>query len=383
MSDFEQYLEQIRTLTRDVFIPFEPQLEADGDVPEIIHDKIRQAGLYSISIPEKYGGLDLSMEQQVRLTMEFTYASSVYRSVFSTSIGLCSQALLDFGTEEQIETYIPPMGRGECVGAFCLTEPEAGTDAGALKTTAIRDGDNYVINGGKRYITNASVAGVLIVMAKTDPAAGRGKGISAILVDPKTPGINMSRMTNLLGQRGTVLNEIEFTDCRVPVTNLVGEEEGLGLRAALRGINSARTHVAATAVGQATRILDEAIDYATTRHQFDQPIAEFGTIEAMIADSYVELKAAKEMTLAAARGFDSGTIPTTDIMAAKYYASEMVSRVADRGVQILGGKGFVENNIITQFYRDTRLFRLFEGASQIQQRNIARALVKERSGEAS
>ena len=378
MSDFEQYLEQIRTLTRDVFIPFEPQLEADGEVPEIIHQNIRDAGLYGISIPKQYGGMDWSMEQQVRLTMEFTYASSVYRSTFSTSIGLCSQALLDFGTQEQIETYIPPMGRGECVGAFCLTEPEAGTDAGALQTTAIRDSDHYVINGNKRYITNASVAGILMAMAKTDPNAPRGQGISAILVDPQTPGIKFTRMDNLLGQRGTVLNEIEFTDCRVPRSNLVGGEEGLGLRAALRGINSARTHVAATAVGQATRILDEAIDYASSRQQFGQPIAEFGTVEAMIADSYVELTAAKEMTLAAARKFDTGTIPTTDIMAAKYYASEMVSRVADRGVQILGGKGFVENNIITQFYRDTRLFRLFEGASQIQQRNIARALVRDR-----
>jgi len=378
LSDFEQYLEQIRTLTRDVFIPFEPQLEADGEVPEIIHQNIRDAGLYGISIPKQYGGMDWSMEQQVRLTMEFTYASSVYRSTFSTSIGLCSQALLDFGTQEQIETYIPPMGRGECVGAFCLTEPEAGTDAGALQTTAIRDSDHYVINGNKRYITNASVAGILMAMAKTDPNAPRGQGISAILVDPQTPGIKFTRMDNLLGQRGTVLNEIEFTDCRVPRSNLVGGEEGLGLRAALRGINSARTHVAATAVGQATRILDEAIDYASSRQQFGQPIAEFGTVEAMIADSYVELTAAKEMTLAAARKFDTGTIPTTDIMAAKYYASEMVSRVADRGVQILGGKGFVENNIITQFYRDTRLFRLFEGASQIQQRNIARALVRDR-----
>ena len=380
MANFDDFLEQTRVLTRDVFIPHEAQMEEEGDVPENVMQAIRSSGLFAISIPEAYGGLQFTQEQQVRLTFEFTYASSVYRSVFSTTIGLCSQAILDFGTEAQREQYLPAMAAGQCIGAFCLTEPEAGTDAGALQTTAVETGHDYVVNGRKRYITNASIADVFVLMARTDPATTGTGGISAILVDPQTTGIEVNRMTKLLGQRGTVVDEIEFSDCRVPVTNLVGTQEGLGLRAALRGINHARTHVAATAVGQATRILDEALAYARERQQFGQPIGEFGTIQALLADSYAEIQAAKAMTLEAARLFDagveSGQLPTTQIAAAKYYATEMVTRVADRAVQVLGGKGFVEDNIITQFYRDTRLFRLFEGTSQIQQRNIARAIMR-------
>ena len=380
MSEFDLFLEKIRSLTHDVFIPLEPQMEAEGDVPAEAMAAIRDSGLFAISIPQAYGGLQWSQEQQVRLTFEFTYASSVYRSIFSTTIGLCSQVILDFGTEDQKQQYLPAMAAGNCIGAFCLTEPEAGTDAASLQTTAINDGHEYVINGRKRYITNASIADVLVLMARTDPQSKGGGGISTILVDPRTPGISMKRMDNLLGQNGTVLNEIEFTDCRVPVTNLLGQQEGVGLRAALRGINHARTHVAATSVGQAMRLLDEALAYARERQQFGQPIGEFGTIQAMLADSFAELQAAKMMTLDAARKFDegvvSGRLPTTEIATAKYYASEVVTRIADRAVQILGGKGFVENNIITQFYRDTRLFRLFEGTSQIQQRNIARDLMR-------
>jgi acyl-CoA dehydrogenase len=381
LSDFEQYLSTIRELTRNVFIPHEAQMEAEGDVPPQVVQAIKESGLFGISLPDAYGGMGWTQEQQVLLTFEFTYASSVYRSIFSTTIGLCSQAILDFATESQCQTYLPAMAAGDCIGAFCLTEPDAGSDAGSLATSARLDGPEYVINGQKRYITNASIADVLIVMARTDPASSGAAGISAIFVDPGTPGITITRMDNLLGQRGTVVNEIEFRDCRVPVANLVGGVEGLGLRAALRGINSARMHVAATAVGQAQRLLDEALTYAREREQFGQPIGEFGTIQAMLADSYTEIQAARAMTLEAARLFDtgvaSGQLPQTEIAAAKYYASEMVTRVADRALQILGGKGFVENNIITQFYRDTRLFRLFEGTSQIQQRNIARALVRD------
>lgn len=379
MANFERYLEKVRELTETIFIPLEAQMEAEGDVPEPAMQAIRDSGLFAISIPEAYGGLAFTQEQQVRLTFEFTYASSVYRSIFSTTIGLCSQAILDFGSDEQRRHYLPRMAAGECIGAFCLTEPEAGTDAASLQTTAVMDGGDYVINGEKRYITNASIADVLVVMARTNSDVAGSGGISAILVDPETPGVTITRMDKLLGQRGTVVNEITFTDCRVPVTNLVGDKEGLGLRAALRGINHARTHVAATSVGQAMRILDETASYAREREQFGQPIGEFGAIQSMLAQSYAEIEAARCMVLEAARAFDegviSGRLPTTQIAAAKYYASEMVTRVADSAVQVLGGKGFVEDNIITQFFRDTRLFRLFEGTSQIQERNIARAVL--------
>ena len=380
---FEASLDQVRRFTREVLIPYEQKLEDTGEVSDEILQGIKDIGLFAISIPPEYGGLGFSQEEQVLLTFEFTQASAVYRSIFSTTIGLCSQALLDFGRDDQKNAYLPRMATGECIGAFALTEPEAGSDAGALTTKAIRDGDEYVINGTKRYITNAPYAGVFIIMARTDPATKGGKGISALLVDAGTPGITVGPIPDMLGQKGSASTEIYFEDCRVPVSCLIGTEEGRGLGAALRGINHARTHVAATCVGQAMRLMDEMVDFAIQRRQFDMAIADMPSIGNMIADSYAEMSAAKAMTLEAARAFDRAVadgsrLPTTDISAAKYFASEMVSRVADRALQIMGGAGYMEGNPITRFYRDTRLFRIFEGASQIQQRNIARDLVAAR-----
>lgn len=380
---FEASLDQVRRFTRDVLMPNEQRVEDEAAVPAEILQQIRDIGLFAISIPESYGGLDFSMEQQVLLTFEFTQASAVYRSIFSTTIGLCSQAILDFGRDDQKQRYLPGMARGDIIGSFALTEPEAGTDAGALTTKAVRDGDTYVINGTKRYITNAPYADVFLVMARTDPDSKGGAGISALLVDAETPGITVGPIPKMLGQTGSASTEVYFEDCRVPASALVGDQEGRGLGAALRGINHARTHVAATCVGQAMRLIDEAVDFAIGREQFGGSIADMPSIQNMLADSYAEMNAARAMTLEAARDFDraqaDGTrLPTTEIAAAKYYGSEMVSRVADRALQIMGGAGFMEGNPITRLYRDTRLFRIFEGTSQIQQRNIARDMVRAR-----
>ncbi len=380
---FDASLEQVRRFTREVLIPAEQKLEDEAEVPAAIIQQMKDIGLFAISIPEAYGGLEFTQEQQVLLTFEFTQASAVYRSIFSTTIGLCSQALLDFGTDEQKETYLPGMAAGDIIGAFALTEPEAGSDAASLTTKAIRDGDSYVINGTKRYITNAPYAQVFLVMARTDPDSTGGSGISALLVDSGTPGLTVGPIPKMLGQTGSASTEVYFDDCRVPASALVGGQEGGGLRAALRGINHARTHVAATCVGQAMRLIDEMTDFAIQREQFGTPLADMPSIQNMIADSYAETQATRAMTLEAARAFDravaEGTpLPTTEIAAAKYFGSEMVSRVADRAVQIMGGAGFMEGNPITRMYRDTRLFRIFEGASQVQQRNIARDVVARR-----
>ncbi|HKK29437.1 MAG TPA: acyl-CoA dehydrogenase family protein [Alphaproteobacteria bacterium] len=381
LHDFATYIAVIDRFTDDVLIPNEPRLEAEDCVPEEITQRMRELGLFGISIPEEYGGLACSQEEQVRLTFAFTRASAVYRSRFSTTIGLTSQAILDFATEEQKRTWLPRMASGEVTGAFALTEPEAGTDAGALRTTARRDGDHYVLNGWKRYITNSVEADVFLCMARTEESQQGSHGVSAFLVEAGTPGFEPLPPPKLLGLRGSHSGEIRIENCRVPAANLVGGVEGRGLNAALRGINSARTHVAATCVGQAMRLVAEATAHARTRQQFGEPIGNFQMVQGMLADMQADMLAARALTLEVARDFDkavaAGTpLPFPAIASAKYFGSEMVCRVADKAVQILGGAGFIEDNPITRMYRDVRLFRLFEGTSQIQQQQIARAMLR-------
>lgn len=375
---FEDYLAAVRDLSQNVFRPNEPRLTREDGVPEDLTQAMRDIGLFGISIPEEYGGLACTMEEQVRLTFEFTQASCVYRSRFSTTIGLTSQAILDFATEEQKRRYLPDMAAGTCTGSFALTEPEAGSDAGSLTTSARRDGNEWVIDGEKRYITNAPQADVFLVMARTDPNDRTAKGVSAFLVDAATPGVSVGEPPRMLGNEGSHVCYVWFEGARVSADALVGGREGSGLRAALRGINHARLHVAATCVGQSIRLIEEMTAYARQRRQFGQIIGEFGQIQAMLADSQAEMAAARALCLECARAFDAGdAIPHVEIASAKLFASETVSRIADRAVQILGGMGYMEDmSPIPRLSRDVRLFRIFEGASQVQQANIARAMLR-------
>ncbi len=372
---FGDYLAAVEAFTRDELIAAEDRVEALGQVPEDLVRRLAEMRLFAISIPEEYGGLELSQEQQVRLTIAFTQASAVFRARFSTTIGLCSQAILDFGTEAQKRKYLPAMADGRCTGAFSLTEPDYGSDAASLATRAVRDGAGYVLNGVKRYITNAPDADMFLVMARTGgPGAG---GVSAFAVDAGAPGIRAGRPFDMLGQRGSRVSEVYLEDCRVPADALIGGEEGLGLRAALRGINHARTHVAATCVGQAKRLISEALAHARSRRQFGVPIGDHQLVQAMLADMRAETYAAEAMVLDCARRFEQRPLPFADIASAKYFASEMVSRVADRAVQILGGAGYMAGSPVARLYRDTRVFRIFEGTSQIQQQQIARAMLRD------
>jgi len=362
-NDFETYLAAVERFTDEVLIPNEHRLAEEMRIPEDITQQMRELGLFGISIPEEYGGLGCSQEEQVRLTFAFTRGSAVYRSRFSTTIGLTSQAILDFAS------------------AFALTEPDAGSDAGGLTTTARRDGDHYVLNGYKRYITNAPDADLFLVMARTDETQKGSRSVSAFLVERGTPGIEPLPPTPLLGQHGSRVGEIRIDNCRVPAENLVGGVEGRGLNAALRGINTARTHVGATCVGQAIRLIAEAVAHARQREQFGEPIGNFQLVQGMLAEMQADMLAAKALCLEVARAFDKAIaddtqLPFADIAASKYFGSEMVCRVADRAVQILGGAGFVEDNAVSRMYRDVRLFRLFEGTSQIQQQQIAKAMLR-------
>ena len=377
--NFDDYLTAVRELSQDVLRPNEHRLTREGGIPEDLTEALKEIGLFGISIPEEYGGLGCSMEEQIRLTFEFCQASCVYRSRFSTTIGLTSQAILDFGTSSQKEFYLPKMAAGECTGSFALTEPEAGSDAASLKTKAERDGDIWVINGEKRYITNAPQADVFLTMARTNPNDKSANGISAFLVDASLPGVSVGEPPRMLGNEGSHVCYVWFENVRVSESALVGGKEGAGLKAALRGINHARLHVAATCVGQAIRLIEEMTNYAARRIQFDRPVGEFGQIQALLADSQAEMAAARALCIDCAKAFDlGGPIPHVDIASAKLFASETVSRIADRAVQILGGVGYMEDmSSIPRLYRDVRLFRIFEGTSQVQQANIARAMLKD------
>jgi acyl-CoA dehydrogenase len=379
-AEFETYLDGIRRLVRDRLIPAEPRLEGQETLPEDLTQLLRDAGLFGISIPLAHGGLGLTMEQQVRVMFEVTRASSVFRARFSTTIGLGSQPILYNGTDAQRAEWLPRMASGAVTAAFCLTEPEAGSDAGGLRTAARRDGDAYVLDGTKRYITNARQADIFIVMARTDPASRDAAGISAFIVPAGTKGLSCGPADRKMGQDGSATSEVVFDGVRVPAAALIGGREGGGFKTAMRGINHARLHVAVTCVGQAQRLMDEALFHAMNRRQFGQPLAEFQLVQAMLADMRAETQAARSMILETARAFDAAGEAQgpliADIACCKLFASEMVGRVADRAVQIHGGMGLVRGYPIERFYRDVRHYRVGEGSSEIQRMLIARDLLK-------
>lgn len=374
----EDLLAAVRRFVDGRLVPLEAQVDADDDVPPELVAEMRDLGLFGLTIPEAYGGLGLGMEEEARVAMELGRTSPAFRSVFGTTIGIGSQGIVIDGTDAQKQHWLPRMARGEVIASFCLTEPEAGSDAAALRTRAHRRGDRYVLEGTKRYITNAPRAGVFTVMARTADTERPADGISAFIVDATTPGIRLGRPEKKMGQRGAPICDVVFDGCEVPAEAIVGGVEGRGFRTAMKVLDRGRLHIAAICVGTASRLIDEMTRYAAERRQFGRPIADFQLVQAMLADSETERRAARALVLEAARSRDAGARVTMEAAMAKYFASEMVGRVADRAVQVFGGAGYVADYGIERFYRDVRLFRIYEGTSQIQQLVIARELLADR-----
>ncbi|WP_201579656.1 acyl-CoA dehydrogenase family protein [Psychrobacter sp. Pi2-52] len=369
----------IRNFVNDQLIPMEHWVAENDRLPEEIIAQMRELGLFGLTIPEEYGGLGVTMEEEVTLAFELGRTSPAFRSLIGTNNGIGSSGLVIDGTEAQKQKYLPRLASGEIIGSFCLTEPESGSDAASLKTTAIKDGDTYIINGTKRYITNAPQAGVFTVMARTDPQNKRSGGISAFIVESDTPGITLGKIDKKMGQKGAHTCDVIFDNCVVPVDALIGGVEGVGFKTAMKVLDKGRLHIAAASTGAATRMLNDALNYAVERKQFGQPIASFQLIQGMLADSKAEIYAAKSMVLDAARLRDEGKDVVTESSCAKMFATEMCGRVADRAVQIHGGAGYIADYGIERFYRDVRLYRLYEGTTQIQQVIIARNMIKEAS----
>ena len=317
------------------------------------------------------------MEEEVGVAFELGRTSPAFRSLFGTNNGIGSQGIILDGTAEQKARYLPRLASGELIASFALTEPGSGSDAASLTTSAVRAGDDYVLNGTKRYITNAPEAGIYTVMARTDPHDKGAHGISALVVERGTPGLSLGRPDRKMGQRGAHTCDVIFENCRVPAANLIGGREGVGFKTAMKVLDKGRLHIAAVCVASAERMLADALAYALERRQFGAPIAEFQLIQAMLADSRAEIYAARSMVVDAARRRDDGHDVGTEAACAKLFASEMCGRVADRAVQIHGGAGYVSDYAIERFYRDVRLFRIFEGTSQILQLVIARNMIRE------
>jgi acyl-CoA dehydrogenase len=361
---------------REQVVPLEEQIEEEDRIPDQLRSRAAEMGLFGYALPEEYGGLGVTMREDVRLAFEFGYTTPAFRSLFGTNNGIAGQVIARFGSEEQKKAYLPRMAAGELIGSFALTEAEAGSDPAGVRTTARRDGDEWVINGAKRYITNAPIADLFVVFARSNPEEKGGRGISSFVVASSTPGVTVGPKDKKMGQAGAWTAEVLFDDARVPADALIGEE-GRGYSKALSVLSRGRLHIAALCVGMAQRVLDESVAYAATAKQGGAPIGRFQLVQAMLADTHAELLAGRSMVQDVAARYDTGEDRSVGPSSAKLYCSEMVGRAVDRAVQVHGGLGYLRTTPVERFYRDARLFRLYEGTSEVQRGIIGGALLRE------
>ncbi|MGH3305296.1 MAG: acyl-CoA dehydrogenase family protein [Streptosporangiaceae bacterium] len=392
-ASFDQILTAVRQFVRDRVMPREDEIEQSDAIPDDLRAAAAGLGLFGYALPEEYGGAGATVTQDVRLAFEFGYVTPAFRSMFGTNNGIAGQVIARFGSMEQQQAFLPRLASGELIASFALTEPEAGSSPAGLKTSARRDGADWVLAGSKRFITNAPLAGLFVVFARTGHAAEAGStagsgtsggsgessprpghGISVFLVDADSRGLTVGPRDHKMGQRGAWTAEVHLDDVRVPADRLVGAE-GRGYRSAMTVLARGRLHIAGMCVGTAQRVLDESVAHAALSKQGGRPIGDYQLVQAMLADSYAELAAGRSLVLTAAERYDAGADVAAGPAAAKLYCSEMVSRVADRGVQIHGGLGYLTSTVVERMYRDCRLYRLYEGTSEIQKLIIARELL--------
>lgn len=375
-SDFADILAATRQFIRNQVVPRELEIMAADRVPDDIRDQTKNMGLFGYAIPQEWGGLGLNLAQDVELAMEFGYTSLALRSMFGTNNGIAGQVLVGFGTDEQKSRWLEGIASGDVVASFALTEPGAGSNPAGLRTKAVKDGDQWVINGRKQYITNAPTAGLFIVFARTRPADAEGPGIAVFLVPADTPGIQIGSKDAKMGQEGAWTADVSFDDVRVGQDTLVGGSEDIGYRAAMTSLARGRVHIAALAVGSAQRALDESVAYAATATQGGTPIGNFQLVQAMLADQQTGVMAGRALVREAARLWVTGEDRRIAPSSAKLFCTEMAGNVADLAVQIHGGSGYMRDVPVERIYREVRLLRLYEGTSEIQRLIIGGGLVK-------
>ncbi|AQT81686.1 acyl-CoA dehydrogenase [Mycolicibacterium litorale] len=376
-DDFREILAQTRKFVRTAVVPRESEILSEDKVPDDLRDQAKAMGLFGYAIPQEWGGLGLNIVQDVELALELGYTSLALRSMFGTNNGIAGQVLVGFGTDEQKARWLEPIATGDAVASFALTEPGAGSNPSGLKTKAVRDGQDWVINGNKQYITNAPVADLFIVFARTRPADDNGPGIAVFLVPADTPGVEIGAKDAKMGQEGAWTSDVTFTDVRVGGDTLIGGSEDIGYRAAMTSLARGRIHIAALAVGSAQRALDESVGYAATATQGGAPIGGFQLVQAMLADQQTGVLAGRALVRDAAqkwlRNEDRRIAPSV----AKLFCTEMAGKVADLAVQVHGGAGYMRGVPVERIYREVRLLRLYEGTSEIQRLIIGGGLVRE------
>ena len=378
-TEFDELIEVLRDFVRREVMPAEAGIDESDEIPGRLIAQAKEMGLYGYALPAEFGGLGLSVRQQVLVTMELGYTSPAFRSLFGTNNGIAGQVLVLAGTEEQRKQWLPRLASGEVVASFALTEPDAGSDPSRLVSSAVPDPGpdrGWVIDGLKRYITNAPAADIFIVFARTDLAAPPGKGIGVFIVPARLGGVSVAAKDHKMGQAGAWTADVSFSGVRVPRDALVGEAAAAGYSTAMRSLAHGRLIIAAMCTGVMARLIDESVTYARERSQGGHPIADYQLVQAMLADSQTEYMAARALVLDAAARYDAGTDQRLAPSAAKYFASEAVGRIADRAVQIHGGSGYMRGVPVERLYRDVRLFRIYEGTSQIQQLVIAREMLR-------
>lgn len=377
-ASFGIFLDAVRKFVRDKAIPREAEVEQAGEIPPDLVQALRQGGFFGWSIPEEYGGAGLTTEELVLGALELSQCAVAFRARVGTNTGIGSEGIVADGTAAQKRRYLPRLASGEWTSCLAITEPEAGSEASNVRTIARRDGDSFILDGEKRYITNAPIADLFTITARTEPGSKGAMGVSAFIVERGTPGLTTGQPYRKMGQAGSPVGSMFLEGCRVPAANIIGGIEGAGFKTVMKALNKQRIHLAALSTGPAIRMLELAVDHAKTRVQFGQPIADHQLVQGLIADCRTEIFAARSMILETARKRDRGEDVTLEASMCKYFATEMCGRVADRCVQIFGGAGYVADYApIERWFRDVRLFRLYEGTSQIHQLNIARLTLRE------
>lgn len=375
-EDFREILAQTRHFVRTAVMPREQEILTEDRVPDDLRDQAKKMGLFGYAIPQRWGGLGLNLMQDVELAMELGYTSLALRSMFGTNNGIAGQVLVGFGTDAQKTRWLEPMATGDVVASFALTEPGAGSNPAGLRTKATAAQQDWVISGQKRFITNAPIADLFVVFARTRPADDQGPGVAVFLVPADAPGVEVGAKDAKMGQEGAWTADVNFTDVRVGGDALIGGSEDIGYRAAMTSLARGRVHIAALAVGSAQRALDESVAYAATATQGGAPIGSFQLVQAMLADQQTGVLAGRALVREAARLWVTGEDRRIAPSAAKLYCTEMAGKVADLAVQIHGGSGYMHGVPVERIYRDVRLLRLYEGTSEIQRLIIGSNLVK-------
>ncbi len=375
-EDFADILGATRSFIRNRVMPRENEIMDKDEIPADLRTAAADLGLFGYAIPQEWGGLGLNLMQDVELAMEFGYTVLSLRSMFGTNNGIAGQVLVNYGTDTQRERWLHKIASGEVVASFALTEPGAGSNPAGLKTTARSDGESWLINGTKRFITNAPTASLFITFARTREADAKDPGIAVYLVPADSPGVEVGPHDRKMGQEGAWTSDVTFNDVRVTSDALVGGSEQVGYRAAMSSLARGRVHIAALAVGSARRALDESVAYAAVATQGGVPIGEFQLVQAHIADMQTGVMAGEALVRECARKYHFGEDRRIAPSVAKLFCTEMAGQVADKAVQVHGGTGYMREVPVERIYREVRLLRLYEGTSEIQRLIIGGGLVK-------